>query len=362
MITTIITTYKRPQLLKRAVNSVLKQTYPHFQVCVYDNASDDETEEIMQEFLKKDSRVKYHRHPENIGMMANYEYGLSRVNTPYFSFLSDDDFLLPWFYETALQSFEKYPDAAFSACGVIAMDEKGVVVADPLSGWKSEGCFNVPEGMLEMISTKGNLPIPTGILFQHKLVKNIIPDWSDEIRLMWDPDYLLQIAAQHPISINKKACAVYLAHPNAFSASFYAEVRGSAQGLSGYIQAADKMFNRLMENPHIPSMTKSQVRQAFVNMIRKEFSIYMCQYILQNNFSEANITAKILNKYYGMDKRIIFLLTGSTMCKYCPPLYPIIRSLLMAAKKTIRFLRKKKQPLLGAKENLQKYQEYVDMV
>ena len=76
MISTIITTYRRPLLLKRAINSVLKQTYPHFQVYVYDNASGDETEKIAHDLMKKDSRVKYHRHPENIGMMANYQYAL----------------------------------------------------------------------------------------------------------------------------------------------------------------------------------------------------------------------------------------------------------------------------------------------
>lgn len=43
IITAVIPTYRRPRLLRRAIKSVLAQTYPHFQVCVYDNASGDET-------------------------------------------------------------------------------------------------------------------------------------------------------------------------------------------------------------------------------------------------------------------------------------------------------------------------------
>jgi glycosyltransferase involved in cell wall biosynthesis len=35
---------------------------------IYDNASGDETAEVVSEFAKKDARVKYHCHPENIGM------------------------------------------------------------------------------------------------------------------------------------------------------------------------------------------------------------------------------------------------------------------------------------------------------
>jgi glycosyltransferase involved in cell wall biosynthesis len=93
LITTIIPTYRRPKLLRRAIKSVLNQTYPHFQVCVYDNASWDETADVVAEIAKKDARVKYHCHAENIGAIRNFNYGMVHVNTPFFSFLSDDDIL-----------------------------------------------------------------------------------------------------------------------------------------------------------------------------------------------------------------------------------------------------------------------------
>src|SRR5689334_15432360 len=94
-ITTIIPTYRRPQLLRRAIQSVLNQTYPHFQLWVYDNASGDETADVVAEFMQKDPRVKYHCHPHNIGAVANFNYGMAQVTTAYFSFLSDDDVVLP---------------------------------------------------------------------------------------------------------------------------------------------------------------------------------------------------------------------------------------------------------------------------
>jgi len=53
LITTIIPTYRRPKLLRRAIKSVLGQTFPHFQVCVYDNASGDETPDVVAEISSK---------------------------------------------------------------------------------------------------------------------------------------------------------------------------------------------------------------------------------------------------------------------------------------------------------------------
>ena len=66
LITTIIPTYRRPKYLKKAIESILSQTYPHFQIWVCDNASGDETAEVVAEFSKKDPRVHYFCHEKNI--------------------------------------------------------------------------------------------------------------------------------------------------------------------------------------------------------------------------------------------------------------------------------------------------------
>jgi len=68
MITTIIPTYlRRPVMLKRAIESVLNQTYEDFQVCVYDNCSGDETAHVPAQLMQGEDRIKYHCHTENIG-------------------------------------------------------------------------------------------------------------------------------------------------------------------------------------------------------------------------------------------------------------------------------------------------------
>ncbi len=58
LITTVIPTYRRPKLLQRAIKSVLNQTYPHFQVCVYDNASGDETAGVAAPTIRQKMRAK----------------------------------------------------------------------------------------------------------------------------------------------------------------------------------------------------------------------------------------------------------------------------------------------------------------
>jgi glycosyltransferase involved in cell wall biosynthesis len=86
LITVIIPTFRRPKLLRRAILSVLNQTFSAFQVCVYDDASNDNTQKVVTELAEADSRIKYYCHEQNIGVVENFNYGLKEVNTPFFRF------------------------------------------------------------------------------------------------------------------------------------------------------------------------------------------------------------------------------------------------------------------------------------
>jgi glycosyltransferase involved in cell wall biosynthesis len=109
LVTTVIPTYRRPVLLRRAIESALNQTRPDGMVAVFDDASGDETEAVVGEVANRDPRVTYHRHATNLGLAGNFRFALDHVETPYFSILSNDDMLLPHMYEAALGALESHP-------------------------------------------------------------------------------------------------------------------------------------------------------------------------------------------------------------------------------------------------------------
>lgn len=90
---------------------MLQQSYRDFEIRVYDNASGDETREVVENLMVADPRVRYHCHPENIGLVQNIAYGMERATTPFFNVLSDDDLVFPNFFELALSALVKNPDA-----------------------------------------------------------------------------------------------------------------------------------------------------------------------------------------------------------------------------------------------------------
>lgn len=135
MITTVIPTYRRPGLLKRAIESALMQSYKDIRVCVYDNASGDDTKKIVNSYALKDSRITYYRNEKNIGAVENMRKGVAAVETPYYSLLNDDDFLLPDFYHNAMLAVKDHPDALFFCAKTITIDLIGNTFMYRNKGW-----------------------------------------------------------------------------------------------------------------------------------------------------------------------------------------------------------------------------------
>jgi glycosyltransferase involved in cell wall biosynthesis len=101
-----IPTYNRPKELRKALECITAQTYTNLEIIVSDNCSPGkETEEVVQEFIKKDRRVSYYRQQENHGPVFNMNFVLERSNGVYFMWAADDDRFEKNFIEVCFDQF-----------------------------------------------------------------------------------------------------------------------------------------------------------------------------------------------------------------------------------------------------------------
>ncbi|HYL71268.1 MAG TPA: glycosyltransferase family 2 protein, partial [Candidatus Dormibacteraeota bacterium] len=192
-VTTVVPTYRRPALLSRALASVAMQTYRDLVVRVYDNASGDGTESVVRDFAARDPRFHYFAHAENIGAERNFRFGLEHVDTEYFSFLSDDDLLLPRFYEAAVAALDEHSDALMAATGVVHASPGGGFALEPSL---EPGMHRPPEGLDGMLRL--NQPCWTGALFRREILEQV--GTIDEATVI-DLDLELRLAAHHPFVV-----------------------------------------------------------------------------------------------------------------------------------------------------------------
>lgn len=218
LITTIIPTFRRPRLLRRAIMSVLSQEQVPLQICVYDNASGDETAAMVSKLSKsvQDNQIKYFCHEKNIGSLANFQHGMQQVNTPFFSFLSDDDYLLPGFYRRALEQLENCQRAMCWVGMTLNVDETGKIWDARLQHWSRDGFFEPPDGFMNM--TNGMAPAWTSILFRRDAI-NKVGLLDMEALGPSDLEFCLRLTARHPYIAEKYPAAVLTLNSESFSAT-----------------------------------------------------------------------------------------------------------------------------------------------
>lgn len=89
-----IPTYNREKYLKECLESIVNQKWfniSDIEIVISDNASTDNTKELVHEYQKKYSNIKYHRNEENIGAIKNVFRLPSHANWEYVWYMSDDD-------------------------------------------------------------------------------------------------------------------------------------------------------------------------------------------------------------------------------------------------------------------------------
>ncbi|MBT9169400.1 MAG: GalNAc(5)-diNAcBac-PP-undecaprenol beta-1,3-glucosyltransferase [Syntrophomonadaceae bacterium] len=211
VITTIIPTFRRPRLLKRAIESVLAQSFKNFKICVYDNASGDETEDVVAEYIRHDDRVFYFKNSQNIGGVNNMIQGVYAVNTDFYSLLNDDDFLLPDFYENAMREFESHPQAGFVCAKIITVDLVNKKMQFRSKDWLP-GVYQPSNKIASKMSTS-HLGQP-GMLLRRSMRQLIGPfDKSGN-----DVLYMTMAAASSPFVVLDGYGAVFTIHPQSYTA------------------------------------------------------------------------------------------------------------------------------------------------
>ena len=90
--------YNHGRYIADTIQSVLNQTYPHFEIVIADNASTDDSVEQIQKL--KDPRIKLHRNRYNIGFAPNLQRVTMLATNEYINLLSSDDQMKPNALET----------------------------------------------------------------------------------------------------------------------------------------------------------------------------------------------------------------------------------------------------------------------
>jgi len=105
-VTTVIPVYNRQDLVKPAIESALAQSVEGHEIVVIDNCSTDGTWAVVQEYAKRDTRIRCLRNDRNVGPVRNWRLGIEAARGEYCHLLFSDDRLEPDFLVDTLGLFD----------------------------------------------------------------------------------------------------------------------------------------------------------------------------------------------------------------------------------------------------------------
>jgi glycosyltransferase involved in cell wall biosynthesis len=191
-------TYNREAYLKRALESLLAQTYKNFVLIVSDNASPDGTQALCESFAKRDRRIRYVRQDRNIGVFANFNFTIREVvaAADYCLLASDDDRWEPTFLERCMRALitEREAVLAFPDFGSLFYGDGRIERCDPKKFFPFEkNLYARLKRLILLYSTEERGTPLHGVWRTSALVHEVIGDYYEH-----DVSFLLRGLSRGP--------------------------------------------------------------------------------------------------------------------------------------------------------------------
>ncbi|KKK69375.1 hypothetical protein LCGC14_2934670, partial [marine sediment metagenome] len=122
LVTVIMPVYNGADYIGQAIESVLAQDYPNFELVITDDGSTDDTKEVILRY--NDERIRYH-YQENSGVSSARNLAIRQAKGQYIMPLDADDMMTPDCIILHLQEFEKHPEADLIYCDVLLIEGNG---------------------------------------------------------------------------------------------------------------------------------------------------------------------------------------------------------------------------------------------
>jgi len=206
LVSVIIPTYNRANLLRDSIDSVLAQRYQEFQLIVIDDGSTDETEKTVSRF--RDSRITY-RYQENMGQSCARNTGLRMAEGEYVAFLDSDNVWVDTRLQrhvALLQQNESY-DAVY-----------GISIPFPVRARNAQDQIERPSGWITRALLLRNF-IPFNSVLIRKHLIDYIGGFDESLRSAEDYDLWLRVSVYGRFLSDPQVSTLYRITPGSISSN-----------------------------------------------------------------------------------------------------------------------------------------------
>ncbi len=237
-LTVVVPNYNHGRYLPRCLDAILNQSVPPFEILVIDDASTDNSLEILEDYAQRHALLRLERNERNRGVVYNLNRGLELARGELVCFPAADDELQPGFVEKSLRLLAQHPQAALS-CTVC----RWCFVDSGLSwlmgaGMAQQAGYLSPDQLVEL-GRRGRLFLGTSSIIWRKTALREVGGFIPELR--WHCDWFAAFvpAMRYGVCFVPEPLSVF----RIFKQSYYSSGRRRAE----HREVLERLVARLCE-------------------------------------------------------------------------------------------------------------------
>lgn len=177
LVSIVTPVYNGAQYLSECIESVLAQTYPHWEYIIVDNCSKDGSTDIARRYAEKDRRIRIHENPHFLEALPNHNSALRQISplSKYCKIVFADDWIYPECLERMVGLAEEYP--SIGIVGAYVLEGQKVICAGlPYQTSLVSGREICRQHFLNELYVFGS---PNAVLYRADLVRNKHPFFNE---------------------------------------------------------------------------------------------------------------------------------------------------------------------------------------
>lgn len=203
-VSVVTITFNREDFIGEAIKSVQSQTYKDWEMLIIDDASTDNTKDIVQGFIDNDPRIKYFKNEKNLGIARSRNKGLELAQGSYIAPLDSDDI---WLNDEKLQKQVDFLDTNLD----YAMLGGGIIHIDRDSRQMKKVLYPVYDSIIRNIILQYN-PFPQSTLMYRKSIALKCGNYSTDYIVCDDYDLWLKMGTKQKFTNIPQVLAGYRIH------------------------------------------------------------------------------------------------------------------------------------------------------
>lgn len=294
LISIVIPTYNRGDVIVETLNSIVAQTYTNWECIVVDDGSSDNTELLIQTYIKDDERFKYYKRPEEKSKGPNScrNFGFKSCKGDVVHFFDSDDLYKKDALEAIVSEFRNGLDAVVSKVELIDFESREVFKENNITSERLIEDFFIEKINFYICGPfwRKSFLEQQNYLFDEDLGNG--DDWDFNMRMLYKKPKL---------GFLDKVLMQIRIHSNSFS----------REKRKFNIKQLESDFSAIEKHYHLIKRVAKVNLETIENHIIKRFNSYFVEALLKNNDLKKKLLVKVLKKefefkQYGQFFRTIF--------------------------------------------------------